>query len=237
MLARPQSQQAWHGLLAVNTKESMAWKGQFDTRYAAIRTWLHEMGGLKQYVTFCAEHVLQGGISEGFSDGVNNIHPRAVVFIAKHGEEYTGVSWDADGAEPDKGACFGNARIQQLILNNRARADGLPERMLYVEGVALGAWSNPVHHAWNALTKYPDVAFDWTWHSMASWCFYFGIPLSQNQHSSLRKLAYPDGGFHLLFSTKVFPRIEKKLTGILDARYEERQRKLCDQVVTHDRDF
>lgn len=234
MLVRPKTEQAWYKLLETNTKEAVAWKARFDARYHDLKTWLREIGGLQEYVRCCAEYALQGGLPEGFSDGLNSIHPRALMLIAKFGEEYTGLSWKS-GIEPEKGGCFANARMQQFICNRHSFST--TRRMYYVEGVGFGGRTAPVHHAWNAYTNHA-TALDWTWHSVASWCLYFGIPLTQGQFRLLRQRAYPGGKtFHLLFSQKVFPPIEEMLTTMLEERRAQLQKKLDSCTVVPDRDY
>lgn len=215
MKPEPSTERGWYNLLATQSVESMGWKAQFDRDYETIRTYVRDAGGLKKCAALCAEYALQGGITKGFFDGLNTVHPRALLLLAKYGVEFRSYSWDP-GAEPTSGACYGNALVQLIIFNQEMRRKKQEARMQYVEGIAFSARTSAVLHAWNARDDFESTALDWTWYAVAGWSFYLGIPLTQRQHATLRKLAYPKDGFHLLLKEEVFPSIEESLTCMLE---------------------
>lgn len=213
----PTTQRAWWELLQAQTSESAHWKELFDFNRTAIQAYLLEIGSIKKCARMCAEYAMQGGIPDGYFDGLNHVHPHALLMLSKYGVEYKPFLFEKmPWEEPKPRACFENSALQQYIFNRMSRKQTIGDRMNYVEGIALGWRTEPVLHAWNTLVGHKqELAIDWTWYAVSGWTFYLGLPITQHQHARLRKLAYPEGGFHLLLSREVFPRIEDELEKIM----------------------
>jgi hypothetical protein len=216
METEPTTERGWWDLLAPQTPESMRWKSQFDRDQATIQEYLRNNHGIKNCVGYCGQEVQKGAIPIEFFGGLQEIHPRALLLLAEHGVEFKPFLWERmDLEEPRPRCCFGNSFFRQYVFNRIAREQKDTLRMSYVEGVALGARSNPVLHAWNALG---DTAIDWTWYAVTGWSTYLGLPLTERQYQKARRLAYPDGSFHLLLKTDVYPLVEEYLTKIMKRR-------------------
>jgi hypothetical protein len=226
----------WYNLLTEQTPESAKIKAELDHNYSVIDGYIKKAGGMHTYIALCGEHMLQGESAEGFFENLNDMHPRALLLLAKYGHPFRSLSHDFE-AEPGPGACFANAVIQMRVHNYMQRKQKALGRMLYVEGVAFGGGGRAIHHAWNTSTEVDHMAMDWTWYALAGWSFYFGISLTQRQHAVLRSLAYPNGKLHLLFLRDVFPRIEQALTAMLERRHSQTLRALTKQLIRPDRDF
>lgn len=216
----PETERAWWDLLQMQNPESMVWKIQFDRAHSVIGNHLRDIyGGLRNCIAMCSQYAEGGPIPDGYYDALNGIHPRALRLIAQHGVEFCPLPPSHHpGGEPIPRACYGNAWFQMHLFNQEMRKEGKTSRLTYVEGVALGSRSEPVLHAWNTLGTNGTHAFDWSWYAVTGWTYYIGIPLTEHQHARLRTLAYPDSGFHLLFKTEVFPKIQTQLEAILQRR-------------------
>lgn len=216
MSTEPTTERGWWNLLTAQTPESMRWKSEFDRNHATIQEHLRNNYGIKNCVGYCGQQSLERPIPKGFFDGLNEVHPRALLLLAKYGVEFKPFIWQKmDLEEPKPRCCFGNSFYRQYVFNRVARKQKDSLRMSYVEGVGVSGRSNPVLHAWNGLG---DMAIDWTWYSVTGWATYLGLPLTERQYQKARRLAYPDGSFHLLLKTDVFPLVEEYLTKVMKQR-------------------
>jgi hypothetical protein len=196
------------------------WKASFDRYFASFVTYLRNAGGINECMRLCAEYAMQGGIPTGAFEALNDVHPRALLLLAKYGYEFQPFVWETPPpVEPKPGSCFGNADAFQRGCNRGARAKN-ELRYSYVEGVAFGGRTDPVLHAWNCIAG-TTMAIDTTWYSVTGWTFYIGIPFAEGQYRMLRKLAHPANDHRPLFRPDCFPRIEEPLTRMLQKRQEQ----------------
>ena len=239
MESKPVIESEWWDLLQTQSMEAVEQKYKFDCTYTLVKNWLEECSGLKECIRLCAEYALQGGIPKGFMDGLNDMHPRALLLLSKYGVEFQPYVWEQKPpwGEPVPRSCFGNSFKQQYYFNRSSQERAWDARMSYVEGVGCGAPTDAVLHAWNGLHGKNDVAFDYTWYAVTGWAFYFGLHFNEYEYALLRTKAYPDGSFHLLFSHKAFPHIEELATRILQRREVRREKNVYKQIVRGDRDF
>jgi hypothetical protein len=218
MSLRPSNERARWDLLNTQTPESAEYKAYLDRHYASLLPYLRDMGGLTACMEFCAKDALNGGITPGYFDSLNDVHPRALLLLAKYGVEFKPYLWaKPPQVEPGEKLCFGNASIYQRFFNLSMRRGKSATRLSYVEGVAFGAHTEAVLHGWNCIAD-TTMAIDMTWYAVTGWVFYFGIPLAQGQYRMLRKLAHPTSDSRPLFRPDCFARIEEPLTEILEKR-------------------
>lgn len=217
MLEVPEKERDWWNLLSTQSPMSISWKASLDRKRSTYKEYLATNGGLRECVRQLAIWADEKPIPEGFWDGLNEIHPRALMFLAKYGVEYTPALWEEPPAvEPIKGGCFGNAYVLQTMWNKKLRTEKSDLRVDYVEGIAFGR-TEPVLHAWNAGQD-KARAIDSTWYAAVGWTFYLGLPLRQHSYTRLRKLGYPNGKFHLLLRKDVFERVEEPLARIFSRK-------------------
>jgi hypothetical protein len=220
MGTQPTTQRGWWDLLLTQTPESMRWKADFDAELACIRSYLQGIGGMRECVRLCAEYAMQGGLPRGYFDALNNMHPRALMLLAKYGEEFIPPPFNQPpfgGTEPQRKRCFGNATFYQRMVNRMMREESESLRIDYVEGIAFGGSTEAVLHGWNTLYG-SRFAVDWTWYAVSGWTLYWGIPFAEGEYRYLRKLAHPQCDHRPLFRSEHFPTIEEPIIRILERR-------------------
>ncbi|HEY4501761.1 MAG TPA: hypothetical protein VJJ20_01685 [Candidatus Paceibacterota bacterium] len=220
MKKEPYTQREWWNVLSATTSESAYWKGLLDHDHSATKLQLEKDHGIRNVAGWWGQESQDKPIPEGYYDGLNKLHPRALTMLAKYGVEFWPFPWsELPVKEPKRHGCHFNSAFYQYAHNRVLREQKVEWSLMdYVEGISLGGYSLPVFHAWNTLASRPDMAIDSTWYATSGWMFYFGIAFSQDEFEYLRDLAYPDGRFNLILRKDVFCAIEEPLLQILEAR-------------------
>ena len=219
MRKEPGPQREWWNILSTTTPESARWKGSLDHDHFATKDTIQLNHGIRNVVGWWGQESQDKPIPKGPYDALNVMHPRALLMLAKYGVEFWPFPWkELPFQEPKRHVCHFNSALYQYGHNRVMKESGRASWLSYVEGVAMGGYSMPVLHAWNALGTNTAMAIDWTWYATTGWMFYLGIPLTQSQFERLRDLAYPSGSFHLILKKEVFPAIEEPLLKILKKR-------------------
>jgi hypothetical protein len=122
--------------------------------------------------------------------------------------------------KPIIGGCFSNSWSFMEAVNDGAKEAGQESRLVYVEGMAWGFMADPMLHAWNSYGLSDTRAVDWTMYVGCEWSRYLGIPFTQEEHTELRSMIYPDEPRRpiSLFDGKFYPQIEERILQMLASR-------------------
>lgn len=155
-----------------------------------------------------------------FSD-LFRLHPRAVDLLLKYGKDYRPKVWNVKPPEPESGQCYSNS---WKMIEESNLAEDESQRLVYVEGVVMGAMVRPVVHAWNSYYDESygrNIAIDWTLFATVKWNRYFGIALTRDEYKKAAQIVFPGEDYSmLLLIKKHFPKVEDYLIEVLERRNE-----------------
>lgn len=211
--------EAWQ-LIHAKTKRGSAYRRRNHEQFATFFPEGHRTS-LREIVTYAAE-VLEGGLNFVGTRAylLDQVHPRALRLIEKHGKDYWPLTWrgteiHTDTVQPQPRSCAADA-IHLARLFNRTT----PGRthITYVEGITFGPDVPIMLHAWNAR-GWGGKCRDWSHYSVSHWSRYIGIPFTLTEWEELRMLIAPqENACPLLFADTHFPLIEGRVVEILEKR-------------------
>jgi hypothetical protein len=131
------------------SNESMEWKVELDCHCAQPRDMFRAKSLRQRAFDFSAQLRDEELPAESYVSGMNSIHPDARSLIARLGIQQGGHTFRQPPCwgEPIVGACFGNARALMRKFNRILKHRRDPMRFFYNEGIAIGGYTNPMHHA------------------------------------------------------------------------------------------
>lgn len=180
---------------------------------------------IRPFLEQCVDSIESGAVFEKGTNGyaLNEIHPRAFRLLIDYGVDYTPFAWDLErvrssSLQPLPGQCFVNSYRMMEAANSQG-PEFAGEKMVYVEGVAIGALVPPMLHAWNAYGHAGTVAHDWSHYLGSRWSRYLGIPFTLEEHYELCSKVHPRKWKPVrLLHLTTFPKVEAHIQELLAAR-------------------